>query len=227
MRNENTVKYFTVKNCAKAGLKPAHNLPGDLVRGWKPFIYKDRVVIYQSYNRVSGVTLVLYGFDAVEAWKTNDFSRYGFTTILHRIKMGKDFCETYSNAAEIDISLFQEQLDTIIEQAEQVESGILPGEESNYFEVRLKKEMYLREQVLKSIVLPSDWLGSYMKEDSLRQLADYIELVKGEIHRLSWDLDDFRNMRDDNEKIRFIGSYTWPSKDAVNGIKQIIERKCR
>lgn len=220
----NTVKYFTVKNCYKANLKPVE-IPEGYWRDRKCFIYKDRLGIFQWYKKETGVTL------QTTTLSTFGISTKGISEYSYRdTKEGRDFQSSFACADEIDITLFQEKLDAIIKRADILNSGVLPEEEATEFVERIHKEIEVRKEALQGIVIPSNWVDLDYCE--ILRLGSQIEHVKREIQYLNDRLEDFSKRTDIAQKTYIIGCMNWPSNsyrcallEQVRKLKALAEKE--
>ena len=216
MKNENIVKYFTVKNCHKANLKPAE-IPEGYWRDRKCFIYKDRVGIFQWYKKDRGVTL-----------QPVTLSTFGISTkgipdcSYQALKEGQDFESSFACATEIDISLFQEKLDALIKRVEMVKSDILPEEEVIEFMERIQQEIEVRQEALQGIVIPSNWVD--LDHYEILRLGHWMERVKKEIQYFNDRLKDFSEYTEIAKKTYIIGRMDWQNEGALNDLLEQVQK---
>lgn len=225
----NTVKYFTVKNCYKANLKPCEDSEILKYENRKVFTYKDCLVIFQRYTREKGATLSVKAIGSYH-YETRKESEILSDCCGYYSKEGRDFYDTFNNVKEVDISLLQEKLDAIIKRAEMVKSGILPEEEVTEFLERIHKEIEVRQKALQGIVIPSDWveLDSY----KLVKLGDLMGYIQSEIQYLNDRLKKFSECSDNVKKTYFIGQMDWSSNyycckllEQVQELKALAEKE--
>lgn len=216
----NTVKYFTVKNCAKAGLKPCEDSEILKYENRKVFTYKGCLAIFQRYTRENGATLSVAAIGSYH-YETQKESVILSECCGYHSKEGRDFFSTFNNVREIDISLLQKKLDAIIKRAEMVESGVLPEEEVTEFVDRIHKEVEVRQEALQGIVIPSNWaeLTSY----KLVRLGDLIGYIQKEIQYLNDKLKEFSECTDITQKTYTIGCMNWPSNHHRSGLLEQVQ----
>ena len=225
----NTVKYFTVKNCHKANLKPCEDSEILKYENRKVFTYKGCLAIFQRYTREKGATLSVKAIGSYH-YEIRKESEILSDCCGYESKEGRDFYSTFNNVKEIDISLLQEKLDAIIKRAEMVKSGVLPEEEVTEFLERIHKEIEVRQEVLRGIVIPSNWVELYYYE--LVRLGERIGDIQKELRYFNDRLKEFSECTDIAQKTYVIGCMDWPSSyyrcdllEQVLKLKALAERE--
>ena len=220
MDNENIVKYFTVKNCHKANLKPCEDSE---ILSWRKkgvFIYKN-LVIFQEYKRDKGVNLEVKPVEYFHS-ETRESARILADCCSSSSKEGQDFAKTFTDTWEIDIPLLHAKLEAILNRAEMVKSGILPKEESAEFVERVHKEIKIRQEALQEIVIPKNWVN--LDYYDLVRLGDLVKEVQREILRLEVGLEDFKEPSDIACQTFYIAEFSWPRDNYLNGLLSTIQR---
>lgn len=217
----NIVKYFTVKNCHKANLKPCEDSEVLYWYGKKGvFLYKN-LVIFQEYKRDKGVNLEVTPIDYYHS-ETYESARILTDCCSNRSKEGQDFIKTFTDAWEIDISLLHTKLEAILNRAEMIKSGILPKEEPTEFIERIHKEIKIRQEALQEIVIPKNWVN--LDYYDLVRLGDLVKEVQKETLDLEVGLEKFAKPSDVAYQTFYIASFPWPGDSYLNGLLFTIQR---
>lgn len=218
--NENIVKYFTVKNCHKANLKPCEDSE---ILSWRKkgaFLYKN-LVIFQEYKRDKGVNLEVKPIGYYHS-ETYESARILADCCSPRTKEGQDFMKTFTDVWEIDISLLHAKLEAILNRAEMIKSGILPEEESAEFVERIHKEIKVRQEALQEIVIPKNWVN--LDYYDLVRLGDLVKKVQKETLDLEIGLENFTKSSDIAYQTFYIAKFFWPRDNYLNGLLSTIQR---
>ena len=177
--SKNTVKYFTDKNCHKAGLTPDWSNSCKIARiaNSRQYWYKDILSISQCYTKGTGVTLTL---------------GTGFPQLVRESGLSfRSFDDNYYGVPEIDVPELQNKLDSILEVLEEEAAKIATEEKCQEYMATLRTTIEEGEACLKKVAVVVDWLTVPIRR--LKSLTTAVETLRYDIEGAKESLEVFPN----------------------------------